>query len=175
MVKDDTNEAATQARLGAYQFAMQYFHFCKTLIDTLGEEKAFPVVQQALFELAIDRSDKMRAKAVELGLDFADKNSGKVNDLPFAGWRAGFDKSKGEVFCPYAQVWLTYYEEYPWFKRFAPLYCDVIDITKIENFTRTTSQRKTKNLLWGDDNCESVNFESDKVKQGIFTYGTRKS
>ena len=161
-----------EVRKAAYQFAMQYFHFCKTLVDTLGEEKAFPVVQQALFELSIDRSDKMRAKAKELGLAPVLENFMKVTDLARSGWD-GWDPSLGGVFCPYAEVWLTYFDEHPWFKEFAPLFCDVIDTTNIENFTHTTSHRLTKNLLWGDDECKREYFESEQVKQGIFTYGTR--
>jgi hypothetical protein len=50
------------------------------------------------------------------------------------------------------------------------MYCDVIDTTNIENFTRTTSHRITKNLLWGDDECSREYFESEPVKQGKFTY-----
>jgi hypothetical protein len=77
--------------------------------------------------------------------------------------------------CPYAETWTGYFRDYPWFRRFASLYCDVIDTTNIENFTRTTSHRITKNLLWGDASCEREYFESEKVKRGIFTYGEGKS
>jgi hypothetical protein len=161
-----------EVRKACYQFAMQYFHFCKTLADTLGEEKAFPIVQQAIFELSIDRSDKMRAQAQAAGLEPVLENFLKVTDLARSGWD-GWDPSLGGVFCPYAEVWLTYFDQHPWFKRFAPLFCDVIDTTNIENFTRTTSHRITKNLLWGDNECRREYFESEQVKQGIFTYGTR--
>jgi hypothetical protein len=95
-----------------------------------------------------------------------------VNDLPFIAWSA-WDPSMGGVRCPYAEAWLGYFEEYPWFKRFASLYCDVIDTTNIENFSRTTSHRITKNLLWGDASCEREYFESEDVKSGKFTYGSR--
>jgi hypothetical protein len=56
----------------------------------------------------------------------------------------------------------------------ASLYCDVIDTTNIENFSRTTSHRLTQNLLWGDRSCEREYFESDAVQQGTYTYGKRK-
>lgn len=159
-----------EVRKACYQFAMQYFHFCKAFVDTLGEEKAFPAVQQTVFELSIDRSDKMRARAIELGLEPTLANFPKVTDLARSGWD-GWTPELGGVFCPYAEVWLTYFDNYPWFRRFAPLFCDVIDTTNIENFTRTTSHRITKNLLWGDEKCEREYFESEQVKQGIFTYG----
>ena len=76
----------------------------------------------------------------------------------------------GGLRCPYAQQWVGYYEAYPWFRRFASLYCDVIDTTNIENFSRTLSHRITANLLWGDPSCEREYFPSDAVAQGHFTY-----
>ena len=167
-----TKEKVFEVRRACRQFAMQYFHFCRNLVETLGEEDAFPIVQKSIFELSLDRSDKMRAKAIESNLEPTLENFRKVSDLAFIGW-SGWDPSMGGVKCPYAEVWLGYYQEYPWFKRFASLYCDVIDTTNIENFTRTTSHRITKNLLWGDDECTREYFESENVKAGYFTYGKR--
>jgi hypothetical protein len=165
-------ETVLQARKAAYQFALQYFHVCKTLVETLGEEQALPVVQKIVFDLSIDRSDRMRARAAELGLEPTLQNFPRVTDLARSGWD-GWTPDLGGVFCPYAEIWLQYFDQYPWFKRFAPLFCDVIDTTNIENFTRTTSHRITKNLLWGDSECTREYFESDKVKNGEFTYGKR--
>jgi hypothetical protein len=167
-------DTVNESRKACYQFAMQYFHFCKSLVDILGEEKALPVVQQTVFELSLDRTDKMRARAVEQGLEPTLANFRKVSDLARSAWD-GWTPSLGGVKCPYAEVWMKYFDEYTWFKRFSAHFCDVIDTTNIENFTRTTSHRITKNLLWGDEDCEREYFESDKVKQGEYTYGVRKS
>jgi hypothetical protein len=79
----------------------------------------------------------------------------------------------GGVRCPYAEVWLEYFKDNSWFKQFASLYCDVIDTTNIENFTRTTSHKITKNLLLGDSECDHEYFESDTVKEGNFSYGKK--
>ena len=79
----------------------------------------------------------------------------------------------GADHCPYGQVWRTYYEQYPWFRRFAPLYCDVIDTTVAENLTRTVSHRITENVLTGAQACRRVYFDAPNVSQGWFTYGTR--
>jgi hypothetical protein len=151
---------------------MLYFHFCKTLVDALGEEAALPLVQKALFELALDRTDKSRAKALEEGLPPTLENFPKVNDLPSVAWDE-WKPEMGGLRCPYAEAWTGYFAEHPWFKQFASLYCDVIDTTNIENFTRTTSHRITKNLLWGDPVCEREYFESDKVKEGVYSCGER--
>jgi hypothetical protein len=157
-------------RLAAKQFAMLYFHLCKTLKEALGEDAALILAQKAVFELALERSDGARARAAEQGLETSLKNFSLVNDLPQAGWD-NWTPEMGGVRCPYAEVWLSCFEQQPWFKRFASLYCDVIDTTNIENFTRTVSHRLTKNLLWGDSSCEREYFESDEVKQGKLSYG----
>ncbi|MDR1980630.1 MAG: hypothetical protein LBQ39_03285 [Tannerellaceae bacterium] len=171
-VNEDKPATVREVRLACRQFAMLYFNFCKVIVDAVGEDGAYPLVQRAIFEQSLDRTDRARAKAEAQGLDFSRASFAKVNDLPFIGWSA-WEPSMGGVRCPYAEVWLGYYDKYPWFKRFASLYCDVIDTTNVENFTRTTSHRITKNLLWGDPSCEREFFESEKVKQGIFTYGKR--
>jgi len=161
-------------RLACRQFAMLYFHFCKGLKDALGEDAAFPVVQEIIFNLSLDRTNRTRKKAIEQGLEPAVENFPKVNDLPQIAWSL-WKPEMGGVRCPYAEVWLACFQEEPWFKRFASLYCDVIDTTNIENFTQTTSHRITRNLLWGDPCCEREYFESEDVKKGIFTYGKKNN
>ena len=161
-------------RLECRQFAMLYFHFCKSLKDALGEEKAFPLVQKTIFELSIDRTDGARKRAAEQGLECNLENFPKVNDLPYVAWNL-WEEKMGGVRCSYAEVWLSYFEENPWFRRFASLFCDVIDTTNIENFTRSTSHKITKNLLWGDSSCEREYFESETVKKGELTYGKREA
>lgn len=173
MSSESKKASVGEVRLACRQFAMLYFHFCKVLVESLGEDKALPLVQKAVFELSLDRTDGAREKALSQGFALTRENFDRVNDLPFIAW-SDWDPAGGEVRCPYAQQWIGYYKEYPWFKKFAPLYCDVIDTTNIENFSRTTSHRITKNLLWGDRSCEREYFESDAVKQGNFTYGRRE-
>lgn len=161
---------AHEVRMATRQFAMLYFHFVKTLVEEFGEDRARSLVQKAVFELACDRTDQLRAKAERLGI--AHDNMDNFNDyadLALSGW----DPELGADHCPYAQVWRTYYDEYPWFRRFAPLYCDVIDTTVAENLTRRVSHRITENVLNGALTCNRVYFESPNVAQGWFTYGVR--
>ena len=160
-------------RLACRQFAMLYFNFCKTLVEAFGEEEALKLVQKAIFELSLDRTDRTREKAIEQGLEPTLKNFSAVNDLPFIAWKA-WKPEAGGLRCPYAETWIGYYDAYPWFKRFASRYCDVIDTTNIENFSRTTSHRITKNLLWGDETCEREYFDSEQVRSGTLTYGERR-
>jgi hypothetical protein len=168
----DKPATVQDVRMAARHFAMLYFHVCKTWVEAVGEEAAFPLVRKVIFELSLDRSDQIRAKALAQGLEPATGNFAAVNDLPVIGWD-GWDPASGGDRCPYAEAWLKYMDEYPWFKRFASMYCDVIDTTNVENYTRTTSHRITRNVLWGDAACEREFFESEQVKQGVFTYGKR--
>ena len=162
-------EAVAAVRSACRQFAMLYFHFAKTLVDAFGVEKAKDLIRQTIFDLALDRSGQLRAKAQKQGLELTQPNFRRVTDLPFIGW----DKSLGRNHCPYAETWVKYYDRYPWFRELAPFYCDVIDTTNIENFTRKLSHRLVKNVLKGDKSCERVYFPDEKVATGGYTYGER--
>lgn len=172
-MEEEKKATVEEVRLACRQFAMLYFHFCKVLVESLGEENALPLIQKAVFELSLDRTDGARKRAAERGLECSLENFKQVNDLPFIAW-SEWNPECGEVRCPYAHQWLGYYKDYPWFKKIALLYCDVIDTTNIENFSRTTSHRITKNLLNGDPSCEREYFPSDAVKDGKLSYGERK-
>ena len=54
----------SEVRKAARQFAMQFFHFSKVLYDQFGLEKTKDIVRQTVFELAVDRSDQLREKAL---------------------------------------------------------------------------------------------------------------
>ena len=162
--------AVDQIRLAARQFAMLYFHFVKVLYDSFGAEKAKELVRQTVFDQAVDRSDQMRKKAKEWDLPTESLESFRlVSDLPRCGWIPEW----GEDHCPYAEVWREYVKEYPWFREFATFYCDVIDTTTVENFTRTLSHRITANVINGGDRCTREYFEKDEVKEGRYTYGKK--
>jgi hypothetical protein len=137
-------------------------------VEELGEEKATILIQKAVFELSKDRSDQLRTKAEEQGLDYSQESFRKVTDLPLIGWV----KALGRNHCPYAETWVKYYNENPWFKKMAPLYCDVIDTTNVENFTRKLSHKITQNVLLGAQSCERIYYPDENVANGGFTYGT---
>lgn len=157
-----------QIRKAARQFAMQYFYFCKTLYDRYGHDVAKDIVRETVFNLAVDRSNRIREKSLAQGKK-ADTVADFMSDidLPFEGWIPEW----GEDHCPYAEVWRTYYDKYPWFREFAPFYCDVIDTTTIENYSKCLSHRITQNVLNEGTACLREYFESDSVKKGEYTYG----
>jgi len=148
------------------QFAMLYYHLCKVLVEELGIHTAKEKVQKILYSLSIDRTNQLRKRAEKLKLPCTLDTFNEINDLPTNGWV----EELGKCHCPYAECWVTYYEQSPWFREFAPLYCNVIDTTNIENFTKKLTHKLTKNVLTGDDTCERIYVESDNVKSGKFTY-----
>ena len=163
----DRAREVDQIRRAARQFAMQYFHFSKTLYESLGRDRAKELVQKTVYELARDRAEKMRRKAQDEGKgtdtveDFM-----AVIDLPFDGWIPEW----GENHCPYAEVWRSYFDEYPWFREFAPFYCDVIDTTTIETFTHKLSHHITQNVINSGTACLREYYPSEKVEKGEYTY-----
>lgn len=167
----ERSQMVDEIRKAARQFAMLYFHFCYTLYKQFGLERTKEIVRQTVFELAVDRSDILREKALQQGKK-ADsvEDFMSVIDLPFCGWIPEW----GADHCPYAVVWRSYFEEYPWFRELAPFYCDVIDTTTIENFSKRLSHRITQNVLLEGESCEREYFESDAVKGGEFTYGRKE-
>lgn len=149
------DKAVEEVRKACFGFAELYFHFAKTLVETLGEERAFEIAKEAVASRARERAEKLRDVAAEQCLDNTLENWSKVTDIPFLGW----DKSLGRNHCPYAETWLKYYGEAPWFRRFALAYCSVNDPIVTEVFTgNRTSQRITKNVLAGDEVCDRVYF-----------------
>lgn len=167
----DKAVAVDQARRGSYQFAMQYFHFCKVLYENFGRDQAMDLVRQAIYNLAIDRSEQMRqrAQAQGVGMDTVEDYRA-VTDLPKCGWVPEWGKDH----CPYGALWRTYFDKNPWFREFAPFYCDVIDTTTIENFTRRLSHRITNNVMLGGEKCERIYYECDDTKAGKYTYAKKQ-
>ncbi|MCD8224890.1 MAG: L-2-amino-thiazoline-4-carboxylic acid hydrolase [Clostridiales bacterium] len=165
-------EMVQEVRKGCVQFARMYFHFVKTLYDHYGHDEAKERVRQAIFELGLDRSGRLRKKAEQEGLATNDSSDFQaISDLPRCGWVPEL----GRNHCPYGECWRAYFEEYPWFKEFALYYCDVIDTTNIENFSRHLSHRITQNVMEKGERCERVYFESQAVRNGTFTYGGESS
>jgi len=158
-----------EVRKACRHFAMLYFHFCNNLVKELGEEKAYHIVQKTLFEMAIDRSDQLKVIAKNKNLELTMENFPLVNDLPRSGWV----KELGREQCPYAETWFFYVKKYIWFKKFAELYCWVVDTTNCENFTGNTSYKMTQCVFWGDSGCSHVYIKSDDVKNGKYKYGTK--
>lgn len=151
--------AVAEIRQACYHFSDLYFHFAKVLVEEFGQDKAKEIVKSVVYNRAKERGLKLKDTAEKKNLSCEIENFRKVTDIPFTGW----DKALGNLFCPYGAAWLSRYEDNPWFKEFALLYCDVNDTTVTETFTADTSQRITKNILAGDDTCDRIYFKKDEA------------
>lgn len=147
-------EAVSEIRQACFHFADLYFHFSKVLIDEFGREKGKALIERAVRNRAIERGQRLRTQAMAQNLPLTTETWAKITDIPFRGW----DESLGRMFCPYAVAWIPRFEESPWFKEIAELYCTVNDPQVTEAFTGNMSQRITKNVLRGDETCERRYF-----------------
>jgi hypothetical protein len=151
--------AVEEVRKAAAHFSDLYFHFSKILIEELGHDRGKELIVKAIQSRARDRAKKIIAKAESLGIERKRENYLKVTEIPFLGW----DPARGNKKCAYAAAWLDHYETDPWFKEFAPLYCTTNDPLICELFTGTTTQKITKNVLWGHDTCEREYYPIGQV------------
>jgi hypothetical protein len=155
------NVAVAEVRKACTQFSDLYFHVAKVLYEHLGEEDAKKLLGEAVANRAVERGKKLAAKAESLSLEKNAENFFQVTDIPFLGW----DPAYGKYVCPFAESWAARYDENPWFREFAPMYCDINDTLVNENYTGDTSQRITKNVLRGDETCERVYFPICEKKE----------
>lgn len=163
----EKSQAVHEVRIMAYQFARLYFDFTKTLYETFGREEAITLTQKALFRRAYDRACVMREKAEQMGVERTPEAIHDLSDVPYLGW----DSSLGVDHCPYGKIWRELSDQYPWFREFAALYCDVTDTTIAEVFTGTHSHKLYENVVLGDRGCNRRYFEDENVKNGQYTYG----
>ncbi|NPV53225.1 MAG: hypothetical protein HPY71_06855 [Firmicutes bacterium] len=147
-------DVVSEIRQACFHFADLYFHFSRVLIDELGYEKGRALIEKAVRNRAVERGERLRKRAIEQNLPLTLETWAKITDIPFRGW----DKSLGRMCCPYATAWLPRFEENPWFREIAELYCNVNDPQVTETFTGNTSQRITRNVLRGDETCEREYF-----------------
>lgn len=147
-------EAIIEVRKACYHFSDLYFHFSKVLVQEFGIEKGKELIESAVRNRAVERAEKIIKNAEHLGIPRKSENYGKVTEIPLLGWV----QSLGKHECPYAAAWLDRFDAEPWFKEIAPFYCVTNDPLVCEIFTGDTSQKITKNVLWGDETCERVYF-----------------
>ena len=98
---DTGKDAEEQVRVMARLFGSMFYHFANLLVERFGEVEGRRLVVEAVKRFGLERGERMREKAVEMGLEPALENFDKVNDLPRAGWGGS-----GKAYCPFAEVWI---------------------------------------------------------------------
>lgn len=160
------DDLISELRLATGQFADLYFDFVRLIYDELGHDIALKLTSRLLYNRAYDRAQLMIKKAREENIKRTPDNILLTSAVAYSAW----DKSLQKDHCPYGWVWRKKIAEFPWFREFAALYCDVTDTTIGEVFTGTHSHRLIKNVVLGDESCEREYFPCEKVKNGQYTY-----
>ena len=160
-------EAVAQIRSMATQFADLYFCFVQEIRAALGDEDAREMVRRVLFQRARERAAAMVARAQAQGIERTPENMPRVSDIAYMGWAPAL----GREHCPCGVAWNARIAQYPWFREYARMYCDVMDTTVAEAFTGNCSHKLLKNVVLGDESCERVYYPDEAVKDGHFTYG----
>lgn len=158
--------AVDEVRMMAVQFADLYFAFVDELRAEFGEAQALNIAQRVLYRRACERAQQMIERAEALGLERTPENIRNTSDVPYLGW----DLSLGVDHCPYGMAWNRHIAEHEWFRKFARLYCDVVDTTIAEVFTGNCSHELYENVVLGHDRCARTYFPDPEVANGKRTY-----
>ncbi|MCD6480350.1 L-2-amino-thiazoline-4-carboxylic acid hydrolase [Candidatus Bathyarchaeota archaeon] len=137
-------EVAEQVRRLGRMFGLLFYHFSKVIIEELGEERGRELIREVIRRFGLERGQRMRERALSMGLEPTLENFHKVSDLPEVGWGG----APREHFCPFAEVW---------FEKDAielgKLYCDV-DIWKYKGYNPHIEVERKRWILEGDDECK---------------------
>ena len=125
-------------------FGSMFYHFSNLLVERFGEAKGKRLVAEAVKRFGLERGERMREKAVEMGLEPLLANFDKVNDLPRVGW----GDSRREAYCPFAEIWIEKGAE-----DLCKLYC-AVDIWKMEGYNPKIRVRRLRWVLEGDSDCK---------------------
>jgi predicted ArsR family transcriptional regulator len=126
-------------------FGLLYYHFAKTLVDELGEEKGKELITKAVHNYGEERGRAIREEVLSQGLKLSVENFYKFSDLPEFGWESD---EEGVTYCCYAQPWLERNEG-----ELGKLYCEV-DIAKIKAYNPKIKVKRLSSILEGKHCCK---------------------
>lgn len=142
-----------------------YYYLTKAVIEDFGEDakKSF---ERAIVEFGHERGRKIAEQVKAEGLPLTLENLDRFYDIPIAeGWdlhRTYEEDKKYNVTdsCTFADVWL----EKNW-AEVGHIYC-LVDIALREGYSSNVEFRPVKNILKGDENCQSLSVYRDLSKKG---------
>ena len=142
-----------------------YYYLTKAVIEDFGEDakKSF---ERAIVEFGHERGRKIAEQVKAEGLPLTLENLDRFYDIPIAeGWdlhRTYEEDKKYNVTdsCTFADVWL----EKNW-AEVGHIYC-LVDIALREGYSSNVEFRPVKNILNGDENCQSLSVYRDLSKKG---------
>lgn len=145
--------------------ANMYYYMTKAVIEDFGDEakKSF---ERAIVEFGHARGRAIREKVLADGEPLTIENLDKYYDIPIAeGWdvhREYAEDHKDNITdsCTFADVWM----DKDW-AEVGHIYC-LVDIAIREGYSDNVEFRPVKNILMGDDFCQSLTVYKNMNKKG---------
>ena len=143
--------------------AHMYYHLTKEMIDAYGDG-AKEVIAKAMMAFGHARGERIAAAAKKDGAPLTIENLDNYYDMPItAGWepqRAYFADHKDNITasCTFANVW----KELDW-AEVGHIYC-LVDTAIREGFNENIKFCPVKNILEGDEYCQSLTIYLDQKK-----------
>ncbi len=145
--------------------ANMYYYLTKAVIEDFGDE-ACKSFERAIREFGHARGRAIREEVLAAGLPLTIENLDRFYDIPIAeGWdlhRNYEDDHKDNITdsCTFATVW----KEKDW-AEVGHIYC-IIDIAIREGYSDNVEFRPVKNILLGDEHCQSLTVYRDIARKG---------
>ena len=145
--------------------ANMYYYLTKAVLEDFGPDAA-KSFERAILEFGHDRGRKIAEQVKAEGLPLTLENLDRFYDIPIAeGWdlhRTYENDQKYNITdsCTFADVWM----EKDW-NEIGHIYC-LVDIALREGYSSNIEFRPVKNILKGDENCQSLSVYKDISKKG---------
>jgi len=144
-------ECSKQVRRMGNLFGLLYYHFAKTLVNELGEEKGKELILKAVHSYGAERGQVIREKVLAAGLDLTIENFFNFHWLPPLGWESD---AEGVTYCCYAEPWIERNEQ-----DLGKLYCE-IDFAKAKAYNSKIRVKRVSTILDGEACC-AYSFEEE--------------
>jgi predicted ArsR family transcriptional regulator len=147
-------ECTQQVRRMGNLFGLLYYHFAKTLVKELGDNKGRKLILKAIHSYGTEQGQIIRDRVLAAGLDLTIENFFKFQMLPSLGWESN---GEGVTYCSYAEPWIERSEQ-----DLGKLYCE-IDYAKAQAYNPTIKVKRRTTIL-NDETCCSYTFEEEELK-----------
>ena len=152
---ENKNEVTAAVRSMSVLMANMYYFLTKAIIEDYGDDSR-EAIARGIKEFGLDRGRKIAQRVLEAGEELTIANLDKYYDMPITqGWSLHRDygnniKKNITDSCTFADVWI----ERNW-AEIGHYYC-LVDIAIREGYNPHVKFTPVRNILKGDDQCESL-------------------